>query len=680
MSTISRSTSNRNRLLNVSADDFESGLQMATEGKVTTKNAWDIKIIEAMGDNVETVMSQANSDAYMRFSKAASVVEGAAKVWTHRVDNTHQLTTQVQRRLLRCDNKKDEEEAEADDEDGGEGESGKRSASAANEENRAKRKLERTIADTSEELTVKATDDKHFDVDPLFRATSRKFDQGHPQGLLLNNTRIGPWCNVMLGCHHAVGDSTMDSVGDAEALRRDEAVDVDVVGDGDVVDVDMSHRGESAAQQQPEVDVFDSDDDDGPNMAGGEGPVFAEQDNDFVIGDSNGNNAVTASTMADAEGFLSGSQEMDRLDRVLEQRLSSTNAIGNEPDFIPMQDAADTLRTGQTIEEIRRAAAVDLLEQNDAEPPKRRRKELKVRFVDDATVESWLVGTESSIQLLKTDDAAITTQGKEWLKQGKRFDCDQYTNPVIAARLALQSGITLAQEIEPLPTYLQNTGDIRGFFQPFCTSAKHWNFLEKRSVAMNQHGRDSGGAAMDDRDDDAFGGPVMPMLDDVVDTYSSDGDNGFEEGMSAFASIIQSSSTAEVANMELVDAPELVNMIKVKTITKPSVVDVSLLRDVMWTHTEKEHESAEKENNADNDVDARPQSPARGSGRLAPNEEGTPVEFSSVVMSMLPSVPQISKEGTLSPAFFYFSLLFLANEHGLRLEQTDDLSDVIIRY
>merc|ERR1712065_131998 len=43
--------------------------------------------------------------------------------------------------------------------------------------------------------------------------------------------------------------------------------------------------------------------------------------------------------------------------------------------------------------------------------------------------------------------------------------------------------------------------------------------------------------------------------------------------------------------------------------------------------------------------------------------------FSDVITSMLPDVPHIARDGTLSPAFFFFSLLFLANENSLDLRQ-----------
>ncbi|CCW71216.1 unnamed protein product [Phytomonas sp. Hart1] len=54
------------------------------------------------------------------------------------------------------------------------------------------------------------------------------------------------------------------------------------------------------------------------------------------------------------------------------------------------------------------------------------------------------------------------------------------------------------------------------------------------------------------------------------------------------------------------------------------------------------------------------------------------LRFSDVVTKLLPVVPSISSTGTLSPAFFFFSILFLTNEHNLVLENMNTLDDLII--
>ncbi|CCW61107.1 unnamed protein product [Phytomonas sp. EM1] len=59
--------------------------------------------------------------------------------------------------------------------------------------------------------------------------------------------------------------------------------------------------------------------------------------------------------------------------------------------------------------------------------------------------------------------------------------------------------------------------------------------------------------------------------------------------------------------------------------------------------------------------------------------ESSMLRFSDVVGKLLPVVQSISSTGTLSPAFFFFSILFLANEHNLVLENVSELDNLIIR-
>jgi hypothetical protein len=51
-------------------------------------------------------------------------------------------------------------------------------------------------------------------------------------------------------------------------------------------------------------------------------------------------------------------------------------------------------------------------------------------------------------------------------------------------------------------------------------------------------------------------------------------------------------------------------------------------------------------------------------------------KFSDVVRSVLPHIASVSSTNTLSPAFFFFSILFLANEHNVVLQSVDALDDL----
>lgn len=50
--------------------------------------------------------------------------------------------------------------------------------------------------------------------------------------------------------------------------------------------------------------------------------------------------------------------------------------------------------------------------------------------------------------------------------------------------------------------------------------------------------------------------------------------------------------------------------------------------------------------------------------------------FTDVVRSVLPHIGSVSSTNTLSPAFFFFSILFLANEHNVVLQNVESLDDL----
>lgn len=61
------------------------------------------------------------------------------------------------------------------------------------------------------------------------------------------------------------------------------------------------------------------------------------------------------------------------------------------------------------------------------------------------------------------------------------------------------------------------------------------------------------------------------------------------------------------------------------------------------------------------------------------DQDGVPLpRLCDVVQAVLPLAPAISSTGTLSPAFLFFSILFLANEHHIVLGNVPALNDLII--
>ncbi|CBZ23528.1 conserved hypothetical protein [Leishmania mexicana MHOM/GT/2001/U1103] len=68
---------------------------------------------------------------------------------------------------------------------------------------------------------------------------------------------------------------------------------------------------------------------------------------------------------------------------------------------------------------------------------------------------------------------------------------------------------------------------------------------------------------------------------------------------------------------------------------------------------------------------------AAAAAAAATSAGAPPTRFSDVVRSVLPHISAVSSTNTLSPAFFFFSILFLANEHNVVLRSVVDLNDLL---
>lgn len=287
------------RRIVVSDAAMEEGLQLAHDGKVSARNAWDVKVLEGMSDSVRAFLasnggggggggaagnggagsgggpsgapnggdaanasigSAGGADQYQAFSKAATLVEGGAKVWSHRVESTYLLSNQVVRRLLRND-RGPEADAGADGE-GGEGGDAAAAAAAAAAQRRKRRPAARTLADGADEISTDggpaavAAAARRAGLNPdagvgagggasaalaaggsggggggfgaggfsaSFRCLTEQFDQGHAQGLLLNTVRMGDRGDLRFDADWPLANAPTDDAEFAPVVFGDDA-------------------------------------------------------------------------------------------------------------------------------------------------------------------------------------------------------------------------------------------------------------------------------------------------------------------------------------------------------------------------------------------------------------------------------------------------------------------------
>lgn len=188
-------------------DLYTETLQLNNENKISTKNAFELKMIEHMDQIVDTFMSggkvkvaddgssrlssggdkTAGSVEEHRFHEASCTIEASAKIYACRVDVVHSNTYKV---LGGLSMQEFEDEAAAG-EDGKPGGAKRRRIVGVNTLERNEANITQTHIDADEQN------------DPMFRRMAQAFDAGGAKGLLLSHLpTAGLVLNFQSGCPH----------------------------------------------------------------------------------------------------------------------------------------------------------------------------------------------------------------------------------------------------------------------------------------------------------------------------------------------------------------------------------------------------------------------------------------------------------------------------------------------
>ena len=784
----------RPRLL-VTPDAIEEAVKLTAENKVNTKNAWDIPLIEGMENSVQMCLAAQNDDQHAQFSKAASLVEGGAKVWSHRVDSTWKLSEQLVRRLLRNN------QAGSDDE-ANEGENADERKKEL-KERRRKRVLERTIAlnvaEINTDLRVRSQAASQACVSPLFRAMSEKFDQSSAHGLLLNNAPFGKFANVILDVDYARSEYlqrqprlsggtqfSQHSIHAAQLLSQKQGVD-DSVNENIIIHVDrelearlsgssntrlsgnasarnsnalpplllvpnhpevqrelaveeerhsamLQHTRSSSLSQSRAGD--DGGDDDGGNWDGDGG----DDDYDDAIPPSERiiPDAASRSRMAsEARDFASGVFSLSQQD------MMGAALIAENPDWVALSQQAATGKFGfrnmgvvSTVRSQFNMRSSKVTSSNDPQQPvgptaKRRRLEKTVSFVQSAN-DAERAGAEAAdlkaLKQLRDPKTVLSKLGMQLCSRDDPFDAVEYRKPDFTFKRAVENNLLLRQPFTELPSSEWLPPDIErvsAFFQPFSTGSPCWNLLCKtQSASQRSHGAFDRTGASPGNDDDVDM-PADVFADDYDDYDDGAMDDGGEDqqekipvsarpsgttfdpvtfarlsGLQTADAAVPTINFTEFASSDALaenDTSELMKVLRGPQQSMPTQVNVVELRRVMWNQTKRsvhatvdplkdvmDHAAAlrrisshskisSKRDNGEDDDDQDQDEETKNKTDL--------VKFSDIVEAVIPSVPTFSSTGTLSPAFFFFSILFLANEHGIVIENTEngDIADLVIK-
>jgi condensin complex subunit 2 len=194
-------------------EEFEESINLVTNNKINNLNTWNLPLIEYFHD-----MNHLKSDdgKSINFQKASTTLDGCVKIMSKRIDSVAiDTNTLLQILSLNNDDGKsksrklnddsDDENDEEDDDYVDEKTQRKRLAAAAKKNGDAK------TTTTFERIRVNDHQLQCVTIDPVFRKMLAEFDEGGAKSLLLNTLRISQDGKVMLddavSATHAVFDS-----------------------------------------------------------------------------------------------------------------------------------------------------------------------------------------------------------------------------------------------------------------------------------------------------------------------------------------------------------------------------------------------------------------------------------------------------------------------------------------
>jgi condensin complex subunit 2 len=174
---------------------YKATIEMSTQNKITSKNAFQLQLIDRINQVVDVVTGNGGSSANENaFQHAGCVVEAAAKIYDARVEETYKNTQRFVADLARSNKKNGDDDMEEED--------GATASDSAAEAARAKRSKRLGVAKTLETNlnSINITkSDLECDVNPLFEKMSQKFDEGGARGLLLGNIPITDGPKIVIG-------------------------------------------------------------------------------------------------------------------------------------------------------------------------------------------------------------------------------------------------------------------------------------------------------------------------------------------------------------------------------------------------------------------------------------------------------------------------------------------------
>lgn len=158
------------------AQMYSKIIQMSTENKINDKNSWSLDLIDHMSDLIKDETND-RGEKGVNFQKASCTIEASVKIYTHRVDDTLNLSSKIIENLrgnIAAEEKQDEDI-----------ENPKDSTTKPAKRTHSIKTIEKNV----ENLNAEKIEKEHI-ADPLFHKMSKAFDEGGAKGMLMTNLRL----------------------------------------------------------------------------------------------------------------------------------------------------------------------------------------------------------------------------------------------------------------------------------------------------------------------------------------------------------------------------------------------------------------------------------------------------------------------------------------------------------
>ena len=168
------------------AEHYNNCIKLCAENKISTKNAFNLQLIDYMATQIKKKESDMNN-----FQVAAGTLDASTKIYAYRVDSVYGDTLKIAGGLGQA-GRPDPGDTPA------QGEEGEGELATSGQKKKRRMKKSATVEKNLKNITVNRFE-LEFDVDPLFKKTSSQFDSGSGGNQFLASLQVkDDSCELML--------------------------------------------------------------------------------------------------------------------------------------------------------------------------------------------------------------------------------------------------------------------------------------------------------------------------------------------------------------------------------------------------------------------------------------------------------------------------------------------------